>query len=244
MNSILLVDDEHTISVHLQQTLQDFGYHVELAQTVEQALDLAKKTPFDLLLVDLNLRSERSEHPNEANGTGLVCQLRALGICIPILMFTVLEDEHNEMASLNAGADEYVLKTISIPRLLTRIQVNIRRHERIAGRKPTTDRWVGGGQLKLDREQRILAVGSKAIELTLRQGRIMDVLIANQTRVVTAEEILSVAWGHDIRQSPGVLENALYRLRERLREKGLPDLIENVRGKGYRLVVPQIAHTA
>ncbi len=170
MNSILLVDDEHAISVQLQQTLQDFGYHVELAQTVEQALGMAKKTPFDLLLVDLNLRSERSEHPNEANGTGLVCQLRALGVCIPILMFTVLEDEYNEMSSLNAGADEYVLKTISIPRLLTRIQANIRRHERVAGRKPTTDRWVGGGQIKLDREQRILAVGSKAIELTGATG--------------------------------------------------------------------------
>jgi two-component system phosphate regulon response regulator PhoB len=243
MNSLLLVDDEPTISAELQRTLQKFGYHVELAATVEAAQEMVSTTHFDLLLVDMNLRSERYEFPNAANGTALVLQLRAAGITAPILIFTVLEDELNELAALSAGADEYVLKTISIPRLLARIQANIRRHERDLGTRPSTARWVGAGQFKLDREHRILAIGDKAIELTIREAKVMDALTTSPNRVFTCEEILDKAWGHDIRRSPAALESVLYRLRQKFQAERVQDLVENVKGKGYRLAPSSMVRT-
>lgn len=244
MNSLLLVDDERTISAELQKTLQKFGYHVELAATVETAQEMVSTTPFDLLLVDLNLRSERYQFPNAANGTALVLQLRAAGITAPILMFTVLEDEFHELASLSAGADEFVLKTISIPRLLARIQANIRRHERDLGTKPSTARWVGAGPFKLDREHRILAIGDKAIELTIREAKVMEVLAATPNKVFTSEEILDKAWGQNIRRSPAGLDSVLYRLRQKFQAQHVQDLVENVKGKGYRIAPSSLVRTS
>jgi len=244
MNSILLVDDEATISAELQQTLQHFGYHVELAHTVESALQMGSKTHFDVILVDLNLRSERSVHPNGANGTGLVRQLRAAQVNVPILIFTVIEDELHETAALDAGADEYVLKTISIPRLLSRLQANIRRHERDLGKKPTSARWVGVGGFKLDRNSRIFAAGDSAIELTIRETKILEVLLANPGRVVPPKEILDKVWGHDLRKSTTALESVLYRFRQKLVSHEVPDVIDNVKGKGYRLISSRMAHAS
>lgn len=241
MNSILLVDDELMLSTALKQTLQHFGYHVELAFTVESAQELAEKTEFDAILVDLNLKSESSERASEAYGTGLVRQLRAAHVNVPILMFTVLENEFNEMACLDAGADEYILKTISVPRLLARLQANIRRHDRDLGKKPSTARWIGVGQFKLDREQRIFAAGGKAIELTHRETKIIEILAQNPARIVPATELLDTVWGNDLRKSPSALEGVLHRLREKLRGEQVQDLIENVRGKGYRLMGPRVA---
>ena len=135
MTSILLVDDEPTISAELKKTLEISHYRVDLAATVEQAVDAASLHPYDLFLTDINLTSARYKFPNTANGVALVMQLRASGIKRPILVFTALEDEASELAALKAGADEYVHKSISIPRLLARIEANIRRHERDTGVK-------------------------------------------------------------------------------------------------------------
>jgi CheY-like chemotaxis protein len=85
MKSILLVDDEADSASALQKTLARFGYHVDVAHTTEAALHMVEKTPFDLILLDLNIRSERSEHPDVAHGTGLVRQLRASRFGPPIV---------------------------------------------------------------------------------------------------------------------------------------------------------------
>ncbi len=131
MDSILLVEDEPMLSTVLQRTLQHVGYHVELASTAERAQKRAGKTQFDAILVDLNLHSKSSDWSPEA--TALLRQLRALRISVPILMFTVLQNEIDEMAPLDTPVDKYILKTISVPRLLAHLQANIRRHDRDRG---------------------------------------------------------------------------------------------------------------
>ena len=135
MTSILLVDDEPSISAELKKTLARSHYHVDLAVTVEQAIDAASARHYDLFLIDIHLISGHYKFPNPANGAALITQLRALGINEPIMVLTALEDEPNELAALKAGADEYAHKSISIPSLLARIEANIRRHERDTGAK-------------------------------------------------------------------------------------------------------------
>lgn len=244
MNSILLVDDEATISAKLQTTLQHFGFRVEVALTIETAQDRATKEQFDAILVDFDLRSETSAHPNLGNGTGLVIQLRALGVAVPILMFTVLEGEFYETSSLNAGADDYILKTTSIPRLLARrLHAHIRRHERVLGKKRVTVRRVGIGRHALDRESRIFALDDQAIELTIREAKILEVLAANPARIVPCQEILDQVWGRELGKSQSALDGVLKRFRQKLEQQQVQDIIENVKGRGYKLASSVLARS-
>jgi DNA-binding response OmpR family regulator len=110
MNSILLVDDEAAICVELQRTLQELGYQVKVAHTFETALGSIRKARFDAILVEFNLRSECGAQPRTGGGIRLIQDLRKSGTTIPILVYTVMEGEIYETASLDAGADDFMLK--------------------------------------------------------------------------------------------------------------------------------------
>jgi DNA-binding response OmpR family regulator len=129
MNSILLVDDEAVIGAQFARTLEGLGFEVEVAPTVESGLSRAETAQFDAILVEFNLRSERSAHPRTGNGHQVVRQLRALGVTAPVLMLTAMKGELYETASLDAGADDFILKTTSIPCLVSRLRAHIRRRE-------------------------------------------------------------------------------------------------------------------
>jgi DNA-binding response OmpR family regulator len=101
-----------------------------VAPTVESRLSRAEAARFDAILVEFNVRTERGAYPRSGNGLKVIRQLRVLGVSAPVLMFTSMEGEFYETASLDAGADDFILKTISIPCLVSRICSHIRRHER------------------------------------------------------------------------------------------------------------------
>ena len=129
MNSILVVDDETAICAEFARTLEGFGFNVKVAADVESGLSFAEATEYDAILVEFNLRSGRRLHPRTGNGLRLVRQLRALGVVAPVVMFTAMEGEFYEAASFNAGADDFILKTTSIPILVSRLRAHIRRHQ-------------------------------------------------------------------------------------------------------------------
>jgi DNA-binding response OmpR family regulator len=135
MNSILLVDDETVICAEFARTLERLGFKVEVAPDVESGLSCAEAAQFDVILVEFNLRSERRAHPRTGNGLQLVRQLRVLQVTVPVLVFTAMEGEFYETASLNAGADDFILKTTSIPSLVSRLRAQIRRHEQSLGKR-------------------------------------------------------------------------------------------------------------
>jgi DNA-binding response OmpR family regulator len=138
MNSILLVDDEPVICAEFARTLEGLGFKVEVAPDVESGLSCAEGAQFDAILLEFNLRSKRRAHPRTGNGLQLVRQLRALDANTPVLMFTAMEGELYETASLNAGADDFILKTTSIPSLVSRLRAHIHRHQQSLGER--TDR--------------------------------------------------------------------------------------------------------
>ena len=140
MNSILLVDDETVIGAEIAQTLEGLGFEVEVASTVESGLSRAETARFDAILVEFNVRSERGAHLRSGNGLKVIHQLRALDIPAPVLMFTAMEAKFYETVSLEAGADDFLLKTASIPRLVSRIRAHIRRHEQGLGKRTKSER--------------------------------------------------------------------------------------------------------
>ena len=242
MKSLLLVDDELEMSVEIKRKLERAKFHVELARDVESAQDLVDKTHFDLIILDLNLKEESEGSPNPAHGTGLVRQFRAAGINVPILVHSVMSGEFHMTASLDAGADEYIIKRgESFRVLLARIQAHFRRDERLLGTKSPTTRWVATNQIKVDRQERQLAVGTTFIELSVQQTKIMAALAANPSKIFTSEELLAIAWGKDVRRETSALDTILYRLRQKFEKANVQDLIENVRGQGYRLAVTSVA---
>ena len=126
MKSILLVDDEAIICTELQRTLERFEFRVETAQTVESALSRIQEAQFDAILVEFNLKSECNTQPRAGNGLQLIRRIRAFRITVPVLMFTVMEGELYEKASLDAGADEFILKTSPIPFLVSHLSAHVR----------------------------------------------------------------------------------------------------------------------
>ncbi len=242
MKSVLIIDDELELSVEIQKKLQRAGFQVDLAQDVESAQDLVENTHFDLIILDLNLKEESKGSPNPAHGTGLVRQFRAAGINVPILVHSVMSGEFHMTASLDAGADEYIIKRgESFRVLLARIQAQFRRDERLLGIKPPTTRWVGTNQIKVDRQERQLAVGNTFIELSVQQTKVMAALTASPSKIFTTEELLTIAWGKDVRRETSALDTILYRLRLKFEKADVQDLIENVRGQGYRLAVTSVS---
>jgi DNA-binding response OmpR family regulator len=129
MNSILLVDDESIIGAEFARTLEGLGFEVEVAPTVESGLGHAEAAQFDAFLVEFNIKSVRNAHPRTGGGLQLVRQIRAMGVKTPVIVFTAMQGELYERTSLDAGADDFLVKTASIPNLVSRLRSHIRRHE-------------------------------------------------------------------------------------------------------------------
>ena len=136
MNSILLVDDETIICAEFARTLKGLGFEVEVAPDVESGLSCAERAQFDAILVEFNLRSKRRSHPRTGNGLQLVRQLRAMGVIAPVLMLTAMEGKLYETASFNAGVNDFILKTTSIPSLVSRLRAHIRRQHQDSPKRP------------------------------------------------------------------------------------------------------------
>jgi DNA-binding response OmpR family regulator len=143
MNSILLVDDETVVAAEFARTLEGLGFRVEVAPIVESGLSRAETAQFDAILVEFNVRSERGAHLRSGNGLKVIRQLRALDIAAPVLMFTAMEGQFYETASLDAGADDFILKTTSIPSLVSRLRAHIRRHGQCLGKSGESETvWI------------------------------------------------------------------------------------------------------
>jgi DNA-binding response OmpR family regulator len=245
VNSILLVDSETVVATSLQSTLNRFGFEVELADSGNAAHAALRREHFDLILVEFDL----SPHPNGKpivepsrsatgcwSGTGLIRELRAASVTTPILVHTALEGELYETASLDAGADDYIVKKAPVSMLLSRLHAHLRRRERDLGMAAKADRRVAVGRFTLDRKARVLLADEKPIILASREMKLLEKLASSPSRVFSPNEILDEVWGDHIRRSLPALSGLLRRLRQKMVKNGLPDPVENVRGRGFRLL--------
>jgi len=133
MNSILLVDDESEISAELARSLRRFGFRVETAGTLQKALRVLEQSRFDAVLLEFNLRSDRKARPRTGAGLEVARWLRVSGMTTPVLIFTTMEGDLYAKASLQAGADDFILKTNGIPHLLKLLRAQIGRNEQEPG---------------------------------------------------------------------------------------------------------------
>jgi two-component system phosphate regulon response regulator PhoB len=220
---ILVVDDEPDLLELVRVNLSQAGFEVETAETGRQALERARRSTPDLLILDLMLP--------DVSGTEVCRHLRAdpaLGE-IPIIMLTARADEVDRVVGLEIGADDYVTKPFSPRELTLRVRAVLRRRQPASG---TGSQVLERATLRLDPERHRCFVEQNEIELTAKEFALLHGLMMRPGRVMTREQLLDDVWGTDIAVTTRTIDTHLKRLREKLGPAS--HLIETVRGVGYR----------
>lgn len=221
---ILVVDDEPDLQDLVRLALSDAGYQVDTVADGRSALAEVRKAPPDLLVLDLMLP--------DLPGTEVCRQLRREAECadLPILMLTAKSDEVDRIVGFELGADDYVTKPFSPRELALRVRALLRRK---SGTEAETGGALERGALRLDLERHRCFVSNSEIRLTAKEFQLLATLMRRPGRVLTRERLLDDVWGSDVTVTLRTIDTHLKRLREKLGLGG--DLIETVRGVGYRL---------
>ena len=216
MKHILIVEDEPDIQELLCAYLQDAGYGTAAAGDGVAALELFQSRPFDLVLLDLMLP--------KIDGFG-VCELIRRQSQVPILMLTALDGEGEQLRGFRLNIDDYVTKPFSMPVLLEKIRVILRRSGETVEDGPLRYR-----ELSLDLDAREVRLEGRTLELTAREFELLHTFLSAPGRVFTREMLLSKLWGYDFFGDERVVDSHIKNLRRKLGR----DYIETVRGVGYR----------
>ena len=221
--AILVVEDEAAVQELISINLQHAGYKVMCAGSVPQAEALVHEVKPDLVLLDWVLP--------DTPGVTFARQLRgdARTKDIPIILLSGRSAEHDKVAALEGGADDYVTKPFSPRELLARIKAVMRR------RAPQlTDDQVEIAGLKLDPAAHRVTGGGKEIDLWTLEFRLLHFFMTHPDRVFSRAKLLDEVWGDHVFVEERTVDVHIRRLREALAPTGHAVLIETVRGAGYR----------
>ncbi len=228
--TILVVDDEPQIRRVLRATLSSRGYVIVDAKTGEEGIELARKEKPDLVLLDVNMPG--------MGGLEACCEIRRESNA-PIIMLTVRDAERDKVASLDAGADDYVVKPFGIEELLARVRAALRRHgtgEALA--------LFQTKDLSVDFESRNVRARGEDVHLTPKEYEVLKLLIANQGKPLTHRRLLQVVWGPDYGEETENLRVVINQLRKKIEsDPAHPKYILTEPWVGYRFQVPRSTGT-
>jgi two-component system, OmpR family, KDP operon response regulator KdpE len=221
---VLVVDDEPQILRALQTSLRGAGYDVETATTGEQALTAAALRAPDAVILDLVLPDMR--------GTDVCRELRAW-TSMPVIVLSVVGDEAEKVAALDAGADDYVTKPFGVDELLARLRAALRRAE------PSAEPIYEIGELRVDLEARAVLFAGTPVQLTPHEFDLLRLLARNRGKLLTHRTILREVWGQAYADESHYLHVYVSQLRRKLEpDPARPRYILTEPGVGYRLVDP------
>jgi two-component system, OmpR family, response regulator len=221
---ILVVEDDARIASTVSSGLEFAGYQVDVAADGDEGLWRAREFHYDLIVLDLML-------PGRPGGE--VCrQLREDGRWTPILVLTALDSEPDETGALRAGADAFLTKPFSFPRLIAHVEALLRR---TAGGAPAP---IEVGDLRLDSARHRCWRADVEVILTAREFSVLEFLVRRAGRVASKREILDGVWDYDFDGDPNIVEVYIKRLRRKIDEPFRRRDLETVRGAGYRLCAP------
>jgi len=219
MPRVLIVEDERSISEFLRRGLIFKDFEVETASSGDQALDVARDRPPDVVILDLMLPG--------MSGIEVCRRLRSAGD-VPIIMLTARDAIPDKIEGLDAGADDYITKPFSFEELLARVRAALRR-------RAPGHRILQVGDLTIDPAGREVSRGSRAVELTPREFELLEFLAKHAGEAVPKQVIFEKVWGYDFDVDSDAIKVYIRYLRMKLNTDGEPDLIHTVRGVGYML---------
>lgn len=223
MTSILVVEDEKSLSEPLAYLLRREGYDVAVVDNGLSAVAAFTEDPPDLMLLDLMLPG--------LSGTEVCRQVR-LTSSLPIIMLSAKDAEVDIVVGLELGADDYVTKPYSSRELLARIKAVLRRR----AQEPEPEGGVlGYHEISLDTDRHQLFVRGAPVSLPLKEFELLELLMSNAGRVLTRGQIIDRVWGSDYFGDTKTLDVHIKRLRSKVElSPSDPTLIVTVRGLGYR----------
>jgi two-component system response regulator VicR len=219
-----VVDDEIPVTDLIKYNLEKALYQVLVAHDGEAALQIARETNPDLILLDLMLP--------RIDGLDVCRELRKTSQ-VPIIMVTARGEEADRVIGLELGADDYLTKPFSMRELMARIKAVLRRNQ------PNTESQAllsGPQDLVLDEESHSVSLGGSELPLTRLEYDLIHYLLLHQGQVLSREQLLSQAWGYDFVGDTRAVDSAIKRLRKKLQTQRPGTIfIETVRGFGYRM---------
>lgn len=229
MSRILIVEDEQDLASLLEYNLKQEGFEIDVARTGAAGVSRAKSFKPDLILLDLMLP--------DIGGTEVARLVREQeGKRVPIIMVTARGEESDRVRGLELGADDYVVKPFSVKELLLRIR-NVLRRDGSEPKPASSTGTLSAPDIVLDADRHEVTVKGKPVVLTALEFRLLKTFLERPGRVQTRETLLSDVWGIDAEITTRTVDTHIKRLREKLGPSG--DIIETIRGVGYKLSRPE-----
>ena len=224
MSRVLVVDDEKTIVKGIKFALEMDGMEVDCAYDGEEALSCIKNNKYDVVLLDLMLP--------KMDGYTVCSHVREFSD-VPIIMLTAKGEDNDKIMGLEYGADDYITKPFNILEVKARIKAIVRRNT-MALRKDAQNDLLVKGDLKLEKQRRIVYVKDKEIELTTKEFDVLELLVTNPNKVYSRENLLRIIWGYDFPGDARTVDVHVRRLREKIEENpSEPKYVQTRWGQGY-----------
>ena len=223
---ILIADDERDLIDFLKYNLEKENFDVLTAKNGIEALTQAKKNP-DLILLDVMMP--------ELDGLEVVRTLKKnITLAkIPIIFLTARSSEVDEVVGLELGADDYITKPVSIPKLIARIKLTLRKKNSSKKEESDTKDILHHGILEINRSHYKVFVNKKEVFFPKKEFEVLSFLVRNVGKVVTRETLLSQIWGSDVFVIDRTVDVHIRKIREKLGNNA--DYIDTIKGVGYRL---------
>lgn len=224
---ILVVEDDAPVASFLKKGLEAEHYAVDIAPDGEEARYAACEADYDLMILDLNLP--------KVDGLSVLRIIRPKKLSLPVLVLTGRSRIEDRVQSLDAGADDYLMKPFSYTELSARVRALLRR------RTEATGILLKLADLELNRVERTVCRNGKRIELTSKEFGLLEYLLRNAGHRLTRNMIVEHVWNLSFDTGTNVVDVYINYLRKKVDEGFTPRLIHTVRGVGYELRCPNEA---
>ena len=224
--TILIVEDEDSITVPLAEALDREGFDTQVAGTVAEALKRAGERLPDLVLLDVML----------PDGSGYdVCRALRERTKVPIIMLTARGEETDRIVGLELGADDYIVKPFSAREVAARIRAVLRRSGETAGAPPDRPAALEVGPVRLDAARRSAELDGRELDLTRKEFELLGLLLREAGVVVSRERLIDEVWDTNWFGSTKTLDVHVSSLRRKLGDDSAdPRFIHTIRGVGFR----------
>jgi two-component system response regulator RegX3 len=227
--TVLLVEDESSITEPLAESLGRDGFETKVAATAAEALEIAARIEPDLVLLDVMLP--------DSSGFDVCRELRRRSQ-VPIIMLTARGEEADRVVGLELGADDYIVKPFSAREVGARIRAVLRRTE--SSSRADDQRPIEVGEIRLDPAKREVTRGGEVLELSRKEFELLQLLMSSAGSVVTRERAIDEVWDTNWFGSTKTLDVHVSGLRRKLGDdSNEPRFLHTVRGVGFRFSSPE-----
>ncbi|MDO4516742.1 MAG: response regulator transcription factor [Bacillota bacterium] len=224
MARILVVDDEKVMVKGIRFNLENEGYQVDVGYNGREAVELARATEYDLIILDLMMP--------ELDGLEACMEIRTFST-VPIIMLTAKGEDTDKLLGFEYGADDYITKPFNILEVKARVKALLRRSSTTRQQEGRRDR-LARGPLTLDSASRATWKDGEPVELTAREFDLLELLMKNPDRVYSREQLLNLVWGYEYTGEYRTVDVHIRRLREKVeQDPANPQLIRTKWGVGY-----------